>query len=145
MNRIWRNLPEPDGRAVLLFITAAGAEAIGVDPAAVPHAFNERTNSTGEPAADAPTGADEAPAESAPKRRRGRPRKMNTAAPPKTRNGTKQAQLIAVLRQPDGTTIAQKTLDLGAVRAGRNGLSRRTPSGVSRCGRLARRPRPSRG
>ncbi len=25
MNTIWRNLPEPDGRGVLLFITAAGA------------------------------------------------------------------------------------------------------------------------
>ena len=31
MNTIWRNLPEPDGRGVLLFITAAGLEAIGVD------------------------------------------------------------------------------------------------------------------
>jgi hypothetical protein len=29
LNRFWRKLPEPDGRAVLLFITAAGAEAIG--------------------------------------------------------------------------------------------------------------------
>ena len=36
MNRVWRNLPEPDGRGVLRFITAAGAEAIGIEPEAVP-------------------------------------------------------------------------------------------------------------
>ena len=52
-----------DGRGVLLFITAAGAEAIGIEPAAVPYAFNAGTNSAGEPAAGAPTGADEAPVE----------------------------------------------------------------------------------
>ena len=34
INTIWRNLPEPDGRGVLLFITAAGAEAIGIEPEA---------------------------------------------------------------------------------------------------------------
>ena len=72
MNRVWRNLPEPDGRGVLLFITAAGVDAIGIEPEAVPYAFNEGTNSAGEPAAGAPTGADEAPVEPAPKRR-GRP------------------------------------------------------------------------
>jgi hypothetical protein len=115
MNRVWRNLPEPDGRAVLLFITAAGAEEIGVDPAAVPYAFNEGTNSAGEPAAgaaaDAPTGADDAPTKPAPKRG-GRQRKKattgaDTATAPKTRDGTKQAQLIAMLRRPEGATIAQ--------------------------------------
>ena len=74
MNTVWRNLPEPDGRGVLLFITAAGAEAIGVEPAAVPYAFNEGTNSAGEPAAGAPTGADVAPVET-PAKRRGRPSK----------------------------------------------------------------------
>ena len=89
MNTIWRNLPEPDGRGVLLFITAAGADAIGIEPEAVPYAFNEGTNSAGEPAAGAPTGADEAPVEAAPKRR-GRPRKAaptarDTGAPRKTR------------------------------------------------------------
>ena len=89
MNTIWRNLPEPDGRGVLLFITAAGADAIGIEPEAVPYAFNEGTNSAGEPAAGAPTGADEAPVEPAPKRR-GRPRKAaptgaDVAPAPKTR------------------------------------------------------------
>ena len=87
LNTIWRNLPEPDGRGVLLFITAAGAEAIGIEPETVPYAFNEGTNSAGEPAAGAPTGADEAPVE-APRRSvgagRGRPRPpaRDTGAPP---------------------------------------------------------------
>jgi len=111
LNRVWRNLPEPDGRGVLLFITAAGAEAIGIEPEAVPYAFNEGTNSAGQPAAGEATGADEAPVESAPKRR-GRPRKVaptgrDTAAPRKTRGDTKQAQLVAMLRRKQGATIAQ--------------------------------------
>ena len=33
LNRVWRNLE--DGRGVLLFITAAGLEAIGIEPEAV--------------------------------------------------------------------------------------------------------------
>jgi hypothetical protein len=108
MNRVWRNLE--DGRAVLLFITAAGTEAIGVDPAAVTYAFNEGTNSAGEPAAGAPTGGDGAAVE-APAKPRG-PRKAAppgavTGAPRTTRGDTKQAQLIAMLRRPEGATIAQ--------------------------------------
>ncbi len=54
MNTVWRNLPEPDGRGVLLVLTATGAEAIGVEPEAVLYAFNEGTNSAGEPAAVRP-------------------------------------------------------------------------------------------
>jgi hypothetical protein len=111
MNTVWRNLPEPDGRGVLLFITAAGAEAIGIEPGAVPYAFNEGTNSAGESAAGAPTRAAEAPVEASPKRR-GRPRKVaptgaDVAPAPKTRDGTKQAQLIAMLRRREGATIPQ--------------------------------------
>jgi hypothetical protein len=111
MNTIWRNLPEPDGRGVLLFISSAGAEAIGIEPETVPYAFNDGTNSVGEPAAGAPTGADAAPVEATAKRR-GRPRKAattarDTAAPRKTREGTKQEQLIAMLRRKQGATIAQ--------------------------------------
>lgn len=111
MNTIWRNLPEPDGRGVLLFLTAAGAEAIGIEPEAVPYAFNEGTNSAGELAAGAPTRPDEAPVEDTPKRR-GRPRKVvptgaDVAPAPKTRDGTKQAQLIAMLRRREGATIPQ--------------------------------------
>jgi len=111
MNTIWRNLPEPDGRGVLLFITGAGADAIGIEPAALPYAFNEGTNSAGDPAAGAPAGADEAPVET-PAKRRGRPRKAapmaaDVAPAPKTRDGTKQAQVVGMLRRPKGATIAQ--------------------------------------
>jgi DNA-binding MarR family transcriptional regulator len=111
LNTVWRNLE--DGRGVLLFITAAGADAIGVEPeAAVAYRFNEGTNSAGEPAAGtAPTGADAAPVE-VPAKRRGRPKKAaptgsDTGAPPKARGDTKQAQLIAMLRRKEGATIAQ--------------------------------------
>jgi hypothetical protein len=111
MNTVWRNLPEPDGRGVMLYITAAGAEAIGVETETVPYAFNEGTNSAGEPAAGAPTRADETPAMDTP-RRRGRPRKVaptgaDVAPAPKTRGGTKQAQVVAMLRRKQGATIAQ--------------------------------------
>jgi hypothetical protein len=111
MNTIWRNLPEPDGRGVLLHITAAGAEAIGIEPGTVPHAFNEHINSAGEPAAGPPTRADGAPVEDAPKRR-GRARKTaptraDVARAPKTRGGTKQEQVVAMLRRKQGATIAE--------------------------------------
>ena len=101
-----------DGSWTTLVAADAGLDAIGVEPeAAVPYAFNEGTNSAGEPAAGAPTGADEAPVE-APAKRRGRPRKAaptgaDVAPAPKPREGTKQAQLIAMLRRPEGATIAQ--------------------------------------
>jgi Protein of unknown function (DUF3489) len=77
----------------------------------VPYAFNAGTNSAGEPAAGAPVGADEAPVET-PAKRRGRPRKTaptarDTGAPRRTREGTKQEQLIAMLRRKQGATIAQ--------------------------------------
>jgi hypothetical protein len=104
LNRIWRN--EPDGRGVLLHITAAGLDASGIETAAEPEAAT-----ADEPAAGAPAAADEAPVEPAPKRR-GRPSKAATtgvdaASAPKTRDGTKQAQVIAMLRRREGATIAQ--------------------------------------
>jgi hypothetical protein len=109
LNRIWRN--EPDGRGVLLFITPAGLDAIGIETAEPEApAAGEGTNSAGDdPAAGAPMGAEEAPVEPAPKRR-GRPRKTaptggDTAAP--RRDNTKQAQVIAMLRRSEGATIAQ--------------------------------------
>jgi hypothetical protein len=124
MNTIWRNLPEPDGRGVLLFITAAGADAIGIEPEAVPYAFNEGTNSAGEPAAGLPSAAEATPAGASRKRgrpkatepaeapkKRGRPKKAAAEpaapAPRKARDDTKQAQLIAMLRRKEGATIAQ--------------------------------------
>lgn len=113
LNNVWRN--EDDGRGVLLFITPAGLEAIGVEPVAVPYAFNAGTNSAGDPAAGAPTaadtGVDTAPVAPGTKKR-GRPRKAAataqvTTAPRMTRDDTKQAQLIAMLRRKQGATIAQ--------------------------------------
>ena len=89
MNTVWRT--EPDGRGVLLLVTAAGLEAIGVE--------------------QGPDPADTAGVEPAPKKR-GRPRKAapagaDVAPAPKTREGTKQAQVIAMLSHRDGATIAQ--------------------------------------
>ena len=118
LNTIWRN--EDDGRAVLLRITAAGLEAIGIEQEAdatgkpktedageaVPYRFNAGTNSAGEPAVGP------APVE-APKKR-GRPKKTATSSKPaaqpasrKSRDDTKQARLIAMLRRTEGATIAQ--------------------------------------
>jgi hypothetical protein len=105
-----------DGTWTTLVATDAGLDAIGIEAeagpdAVVPYTFNAGTNSAGEPAAGAATGADEAQVEATPKRR-GRSRKAaptgaGTGAPRKTRDGTKQAQLIAMLRRPEGATIAQ--------------------------------------
>jgi hypothetical protein len=110
LNRIWRN--EPDARGVLLIITPAGLDAIGIETAeSEAPAAGEGTNSAGEPAAGAHTCAEEAPVEPSPKRRGGRkksaPAGGDTAAPRKSRDGTKQAQLIAMLRRSEGATIAQ--------------------------------------
>jgi hypothetical protein len=111
MNTIWRNLAEPDGLGVLLLITAAGADAIGVEPETVPYAFNAGTNSAGEPAAGASTSAVEPPVEPAPKRpgrrREASPTGADVEPARKTRSGTKQEQLIAMLRRKQGATIAQ--------------------------------------
>jgi hypothetical protein len=104
LNRIWRN--EPDGRGVLLLITPAGLDAIGLEPTADPEA------PTGDEfASSAATGAEEAPVEPAPKKRDSRKKATSTgadtAAARRTRDGTKQATLIAMLRRKAGATIAQ--------------------------------------
>jgi hypothetical protein len=104
LNRIWRN--EPDGRGVLLLITPAGLDAIGLEPTADPEA------PTGDEfASGAATGAEEAPVEPAPKKRDSRKKATSTgadtAAARRTRDGTKQATLIAMLRRKEGATIAQ--------------------------------------
>jgi hypothetical protein len=93
LNRIWRN--DANGRAILLHITDAGLAAIGIEP---------------EPADGTNTGATEAQVEPAPKRGRGRKKAAPTGAdgiaPRKSRDGTKQATMIAMLRRPEGATIA---------------------------------------
>ena len=94
MNTIWRN--EPDGRGVLLLVTAAGLQAIGIEPA---------------DATSAPEVADDAPVEAAPGKRsrtkKASPTDADAASAPKTRDGTKQAQVIAMLRSKQGATIAR--------------------------------------
>jgi hypothetical protein len=88
LNRIWRN--DADGCAVLLHITDAGLAALGIEP---------------EGADGAPTGVAEAPSSEF---------ATDTATVPDPapkartlREGTKQAALIAMLRAPDGATIAE--------------------------------------
>ena len=78
-----------DGRAILLHVTHAGLAAIGIEP-------------EGD---SAPVGADEAPSAEAPKDARTEPEVAPRART--LRDGTKQAQLIAMLRAPDGATIAE--------------------------------------
>jgi len=111
---IWRDTG--DGHGITLVATAAALDALGIEPedkqdGAVEYHFNAGTNSAGEPAAHAPTAADAAPVEPTPKKR-GRPKKAaptpaNTGTPRKARDGSKQAQLIAMLERPEGATIAQ--------------------------------------
>jgi hypothetical protein len=79
LNRIWRN--DEEGRAVLLHITEAGLAAIGIEP--------EGTSTAPESAPDTPAEQTEAPKARTP------------------REGTKQAALIAMLRAPEGATIAE--------------------------------------
>ena len=92
---VWRRTD--DGRETRLVITNAGLAALGIEPVTPPDAApqtgdggdNDAQAST--PAADAPvapTGAENAPVR-------------------KTRDGTKQAKLIAMLKAPTGATIAE--------------------------------------
>jgi hypothetical protein len=108
LNTVWRN--DEDGHAVLLFITPAGLEAIGCEPettegseaeeaAPESHSAAERTAQAG----SAKAGHDKAQAEEAPDAPRSAAQAGETA--PKVRASTKQAQLIEMLRAPDGATI----------------------------------------
>ncbi|MBM9592946.1 DUF3489 domain-containing protein [Roseitranquillus sediminis] len=90
LNRIWRN--DEDGRAILLHISEAGLAAIGVEPEGAPDGGDT-----------APGGATEAPTTDPATEAAG-----DAASSPKARKpreGTKQAQLIAMLRTPEGATI----------------------------------------
>jgi hypothetical protein len=106
MNTVWRN--DDDGRAVLLKITPEGLAAIGVEPAAA-------ASPTSGPVSAAVDGPADAP------RKRGRQQKTagpaaDSAAGPaprQTRAGTKQEQLIAMLRRTEGATIDQIVTALG--------------------------------
>ena len=92
---VWRRTD--DGRETRLILTSAGLAALGIEPvtpaAAAPQAGDggESKALANVPAADAsvaPTGAVNAPVR-------------------KTREGTKQAALIAMLKAPAGATIAE--------------------------------------
>ena len=88
---VWRETG--DGHAVTLVATDAAGEALGTEAASVPTA-----GSTGAPA----------PAESpGPAATQPPPVSHTAALRGKTREGTKQAQLIVMLRRKKGATIAQ--------------------------------------
>ena len=115
LNTVWRN--EDDGGAILLRITPAGLEAIGVEPdteaepavepaaaepagEAVDYRINVGTNSAGEPAAGPSATAD------GPKKR-GRPKKATEPAdaPTKRRRAKKTAS------EPAATPAPRRTRD----------------------------------
>jgi hypothetical protein len=109
LNTLWRNLA--DGRGVLLRITAAGLDAIGVEraptvvateghltaaalePDGAPEGGSTAALAEGE--SQGPAAVQESPAP--------RPR----AQTGKAREGTKQAQLIAMLKRAEGATVEQ--------------------------------------
>jgi hypothetical protein len=88
---VWRETG--DGHGVTLIITEAGLEAIGVEPNTAPQAATH-----GEEADEPPA----APAEAS-----GQPAPATTERERKTREGTKQALVIEMLRRPEGASIAE--------------------------------------
>jgi hypothetical protein len=88
---VWRETG--DGNGVTLFITDAGLEAIGVEPDTAPQAATRGEETDKVPTAPAKASGQPAPA-TAPRER-------------KTREGTKQALVIEMLRRPDGASIAE--------------------------------------
>ena len=99
LNTICRN--EEDGRAVLLRVTAAGFKALGIEPEAAQTAEAPQRPGAGHTdslasAESSGAGEPEGPSASHPAPRRG-----------KTREGTKQAALIAMLQRSEGATIAE--------------------------------------
>jgi hypothetical protein len=88
---VWRETG--DGHGVTLIITDAGLEAIAVEPDTAPQAATRGEETDEAPAAPAEASSQPAPA-TAPRER-------------KTREGTKQALVIEMLRRPEGATIAE--------------------------------------
>ena len=82
-----------DGHGVTLIITDAGLEAIGVEPDTGPQAATRGKETDEALAAPAEASGQPAPA-TAPRER-------------KTREGTKQALVIEMLRRPEGASIAE--------------------------------------
>jgi Protein of unknown function (DUF3489) len=106
LNRVWRQ--DDDGRAILLYITKAGLAAIGCEPedtdAPEADAAPDTTPDGATDGQDAGTATEDAtPAEGAPAGDT-----VADAAEPKARKvrtGTKQAQLIEMLRSAEGASI----------------------------------------
>ncbi len=99
LNTIWRK--EEDGRPVLLRVTGAGLMALGIEPEAsqsVEAPQRPGAGHTDSPASAESQGAVEpgGPSASHPAPLRG-----------KTREGTKQAALIAMLQRPERATIGE--------------------------------------
>ena len=111
LNTIWRNLPSR---------TAAGCCSSSPPPALRPSASSPRRCPTPSTRAPTPPASRPRARPRAPTTRRSKPARKgraepapeaptarDTGAPRKTRDGTKQAQLIAMLRRKEGATIAQ--------------------------------------
>jgi hypothetical protein len=104
LNRVWRQ--DDDGRSILLYITKAGLAAIGCEPEDADAADSAPDTATdgATDGRDAGTATEDAtPAEVAPAGDT-----LADAAEPKERKvraGTKQAQLIEMLRAPEGASI----------------------------------------
>jgi hypothetical protein len=88
---VWRETG--NGHSFTLIITDAGLEAIGVEPDGAPQAVTHGEEAT--EVAQAPTEASSPPAPADEPRER------------KTREGTKQALVIEMLRRPEGASIAE--------------------------------------
>jgi len=118
---VWRDTG--DGHGVTLVATDAALDALGIEADPAPTGADSAADGAGDAlqeadpatastaALTADAGADEAPTEPA-ARKRGRPKKAATTgpatgAPRKSRDGSKQALLIAMLERPEGATIAQ--------------------------------------
>ena len=104
LNTLWRNLD--DGRGVLLRITAAGLDSIGVERVTALGVTEGHVTAAALEPDSAPEGGSTAvPAEGesqSPATVQESPAPRPEAQTGKTREGTKQAQLIAMLKRPEG-------------------------------------------
>ena len=99
LNTLWRN--GEDGRGVLLRVTAAGLEALGIEPEVALEP--EAPQRPGAGRTDSPAAAESLSAETAQGPSASHPAPLRG----KTREGTKQAALVAMLQRPEGATIAE--------------------------------------
>jgi len=97
LDTVWRHLD--DGRGVLLVVTAAGRDALGLAPESAPEAAVQAEGA-------APVGQRR-------RARRAAPEGAAAAAPRRRRDGTKQALLVDLLGRPEGATIAEIVAAIG--------------------------------